>query len=57
MYVLLDFSSTRPGEPNVVDPDVLATNWGNLWRILADIPAYKQHLAGRVFPDLINEPR
>jgi hypothetical protein len=56
-YVLLDFSSTRDAEPNVSDGAVLARNWANLWRILADIPTYKTHLRGRIFPDVINEPR
>lgn len=55
-YVLLDFSSTREAEPNVSNPALLAENWGNLWRIMSDIPAYKSHMAGRVFPDLVNEP-
>lgn len=57
LYVLLDFSSTREVEPNVADASILARNWGNLWRILADIPVYKTLLKGRIFPDLVNEPR
>lgn len=57
LYVLLDFSSTRQSELNAADSQVLAQNWGNLWRILADIPAYKTQLRGRIFPDLVNEPR
>lgn len=56
-YVLLDFSSTREREVNVENPELLARNWGNLWRILTDIPAYKEFMAGRIFPDLVNEPR
>lgn len=56
-YVLLDFSSTRDIEPNVENPQLLAQNWGNLWRILTDIPAYKEYMAGRIFPDVVNEPR
>lgn len=56
-YVLLDFSSTRDAEVNLQNPEVLAQNWGNFWKILTDIPAYKEYLAGRVFPDLVNEPR
>eukprot|EP00878_Enallax_costatus_P033161 GHUV01036555.1.p1 GENE.GHUV01036555.1~~GHUV01036555.1.p1 ORF type:complete len:425 (+),score=93.87 GHUV01036555.1:481-1755(+) len=55
-YVLLDFSSTREREVNVENPQLLAQNWGNLWRILTDIPAYKDYMAGRIFPDLVNEP-
>lgn len=57
LYVLLDFSSTRDSEVNMQNPAVLAQNWGNFWKILTDIPAYKQQLAGRIFPDLVNEPR
>jgi hypothetical protein len=56
-YVLLDFSSTRDSEINMQNPAVLAQNWGNFWKILTDIPAYKEQLAGRIFPDLVNEPR
>jgi hypothetical protein len=56
-YLLLDFSSTRESEVNLQNPAVLAQNWGNFWKILTDIPAYKEQLAGRVFPDLVNEPR
>eukprot|EP00882_Tetradesmus_deserticola_P031313 GHRQ01035406.1.p1 GENE.GHRQ01035406.1~~GHRQ01035406.1.p1 ORF type:complete len:380 (+),score=80.90 GHRQ01035406.1:579-1718(+) len=56
-YLLLDFSSTRESEVNMQNPAVLAQNWGNFWKILTDIPAYKDHLAGRIFPDLVNEPR
>ncbi|WIA11531.1 hypothetical protein OEZ85_011642 [Tetradesmus obliquus] len=56
LYVLLDFSSTRDSEVNMQNPAVLAQNWGNFWKILTDIPAYKQQLAGRIFPDLVNEP-
>jgi hypothetical protein len=56
-YLLLDFSSTRDSEVNVQNPAVLAQNWGNFWKILTDIPAYKDQLAGRIFPDLVNEPR
>lgn len=55
-YLLLDFSSTREVEPNMQSASLLAQNWGRLWRILADIPAYKEFMAGRIFPDLINEP-
>lgn len=47
----------RDSEPNVAEPNLLAQNWGNLWRILADIPLYNTLLRGRIFPDLINEPR
>ncbi|KAF8070911.1 hypothetical protein HT031_000992 [Scenedesmus sp. PABB004] len=47
-YLLLDFSSSRDAEPNVSNPEVLAANWGNFWRILTDIPAYDTHLRGRV---------
>lgn len=57
LYVLLDFSSTRDSEPNVADPNLLAQNWGNFWRILADIPGYNTLLRGRIVPDLVNEPR
>jgi len=57
LYVLLDFSSSRDAEPNLADANLLAQNWGNLWRIFTDIPVYKQVLRGRVFPDLVNEPR
>lgn len=56
-YVLLDWSSTRDNEVNMQNPEVLAQNWGNLWKTLTDIPAYKDNLAGRIFPDLVNEPR
>lgn len=56
LYVLLDFSSTRESEPNLANPQLLAENFGNLWRILTDIPVYKQVLRGRIFPDLVNEP-
>lgn len=55
--MLLDFSSTRDAEPNVADPNLLAQNWGNFWRILADIPGYNTLLRGRIVPDLVNEPR
>jgi hypothetical protein len=55
-YIMLDFSSTRDTEPNVQNPALFAQNWSNFWRILSEIPAYKQHMQGRIFPDLINEP-
>lgn len=56
-YVILDFSSSRDREPNLERAELLAQNWGNLWRMLTELPAYTQHLAGRLFPDLVNEPR
>jgi hypothetical protein len=28
-----------------------------LWRMLRELPGYEEHLAGRVLPDLVNEPR
>lgn len=55
-YVLLDFNSQRDWEPNLVYGQLLGHNWGTLWRILTDLPEYKEHMAGRVFPDLANEP-
>lgn len=55
-YVLLDFNSNRWWEPNVQNSQLLAHNWGNLWRALSDLPQYKQHMSGRVFPDFLNEP-
>lgn len=55
-YVLLDFASARRQEPNMEQPQLLAQNWGNLWRMLVELPEYKEHLSGRIFPDLANEP-
>jgi hypothetical protein len=56
-YVLLDFASHRSEELNMQQPQLLAANWAALWRMLTELPGYQQHLAGRVFPDLVNEPR
>jgi hypothetical protein len=56
-YVLLDFASHHSEEPNVAQPQLLAANWAALWRMLTDLPGYKEHLAGRVLPDIVNEPR
>lgn len=56
-YVVLDFNSQRGWEPNMIFGQLLGRNWGNLWRMLTELPEYKEHLAGRVFPDLANEPR
>uniref|UniRef100_A0A383WE90 Ammonium transporter AmtB-like domain-containing protein n=1 Tax=Tetradesmus obliquus TaxID=3088 RepID=A0A383WE90_TETOB len=55
-YVLLDFASHRAEEPNMQQPQLLAANWAALWRMLTELPGYHEHLAGRVFPDLVNEP-
>jgi hypothetical protein len=49
--------TNREVEPNVADPALLARNWKALWRTLADLPHYATHLRGRVFADLVNEPR
>ncbi len=56
-YVLLDFASAQSDEPNLMNPTLLAQNWGNLWRMLTELPGYQENLAGRVFPDLVNEAR
>lgn len=56
-YVLLDFQSARKDEPNLTEPTLLAQNWGNLWRMITDQPGYKEHMSGRIMPDLVNEAR
>lgn len=57
IYVLLDFNSQRGWEHNMLHGQLLARNWGTLWQALTDLPEYKEHMLGRVFPDLANEPR
>ncbi|KAF8068194.1 zinc finger CCCH domain-containing protein 18 [Scenedesmus sp. PABB004] len=37
-------------------PALFASNWGNLWTAITELPGYADHLRGRVFPDLVNEP-
>lgn len=54
--MLLDFNSQRGLEHNMVHGQLLGRNWGNLWRMLTELPEYKEHMSGRVFPDLANEP-
>jgi hypothetical protein len=56
LYVLLDFNSQRGWEHNMPHGQLLARNWGTLWKALTDLPEYKEHMSGRVFPDLANEP-
>lgn len=55
-YVLLDYNSNREVDPNLTQPGLLAKNWGNLWRMLTQLPNWPL-MRGRVFPDLVNEPR
>jgi hypothetical protein len=48
-YVVLTHTSYLTRDPNMVDPNMLASNWGNLWRMITELPAYRRHLKGRVF--------
>lgn len=48
-YVVLTHTSYLTRDPNMVDPNMLASNWGNLWRMITELPAYRRHLRGRVF--------
>lgn len=48
-YVVIAHTSYLTRDPNMIDPNVLASNWGNFWRILSELPEYQQHLKGRVF--------
>jgi hypothetical protein len=48
-YVVLVHTSYLTKDPNMVDPNMLASNWGNLWRMITELPAYRRHLRGRVF--------
>jgi hypothetical protein len=54
--VLLDYNSNREFDPNMSDPALLARNWGNLWRMMTELPQWNL-MRGRVFADLVNEPR
>lgn len=56
-YVILDFQSAQSDEPNLMEPMLLAHNWATLWQQLTQLPDYATLLAGRVMPDLANEPR
>lgn len=56
-YVVLSFHSISFPDPNVASPKVLAYNWGALWRMLTDLPQWEGAMKGRVFPDILNEPR
>jgi hypothetical protein len=48
-YVVLTHTSYLTRDPNMADPNMLASNWGNLWRAMSELPAYRRHLKGRVF--------
>jgi hypothetical protein len=48
-YVVITHTSYLTRDPNMVDPNMLASNWGNLWRTITELPAYRRHLKGRVF--------
>jgi len=48
-YVVMSHTSYLTRDPNMVDPNMLASNWGNLWRIITELPTYRRHLKGRVF--------
>lgn len=55
-YVVLDYHPTNnAGDPNMQDPELFATNWGNLWRAIQELPNYSCCLAGRIIADLVNE--
>lgn len=49
-YVLIDHSSYLDKDPNMLSPALFAGNWGNLWRIITELPDYPISLRGRVFP-------
>jgi hypothetical protein len=48
-YVVMSHTSYLTHDPNMVDPNLLASNWGTLWRILTELPGYASLLKGRVF--------
>jgi hypothetical protein len=55
-YVVLSFHPVQKTDANFRRPALLESNWRALWRSLVALPEWRQHMAGRVFPDLINEP-
>jgi hypothetical protein len=48
--VVVDHHSYQERDPNMLNPALFAANWGNLWRTIAELPGYEQHIKGRVFP-------
>jgi hypothetical protein len=55
-YVILSFHPMSKMDANFRRPALLESNWRALWRSLVALPEWREHMAGRVFPDLINEP-
>jgi hypothetical protein len=55
-YVVLSFHPIAKSDANFRRPALLESNWRALWRSLVALPEWREHMAGRVFPDLINEP-
>lgn len=49
-YVLIDHASYLEKDPNMANPALFSANWGNLWRMVTELPGYSQKLRGRVFP-------
>lgn len=52
-YVAITHTSYLTRDPNMVDPNMLASNWGNLWRMISELPGYDKYLKGRVFPGVL----
>jgi hypothetical protein len=51
-YVVVDHHSYQERDPNMLNPALFAANWGNLWRTIAELPGYEQHIKGRILPGM-----
>jgi hypothetical protein len=49
-YVVVDHHSYQERDPNMLNPALFAANWGNLWRTIAELPGYEEHIKGRILP-------